>query len=550
MNKKAHLFNDILFFHAQNGESHWTTVFSIKDTSTEREYINCVFADEEDIENQFLEVGWNDFLYDFRPKNVPKDNGDFKYYRYGSEHRIIPLVIQRYYFDIFPSEIEISEEFRLFFNIYIGKQKNGIYNCLDENGEEDTIIEITENLVKVKTRYLQEFAASKKIQFLIIFEYVRFFEESLNELGELSDNQYTGTDEKLNYHIDFQNRLINDYKSNSRLIGKKRLTQLQNYHPKSIYDNFDKKTYENFIVKLDSDGQEIHKSCNISYRSSDDNAHFLSLIFFKREVLRKYYDNPSHYDVENSYIRKKGGWYLRVDNNNKAYVVVFLGDLGQILPSKEQVHWRSYNIPPEGYLSSAYYKSQIEGEFASPELSEFNFKYLLESLNSVFLMRFSFALFKDLPLGDEFHLKTLRIPLINSQNEFDQQIMSLIKIIIDSINEDEICKSIHSLCIDTANNFKLEGKTLRGIDKLKLFLETHGYKETPQLIEYLRSIQSIRSTGVAHLKGSNYKKQSAKFGIGEKSFIDIFDEILINLNIYLNDLLVTFKPNIGFVGGK
>jgi hypothetical protein len=43
---------------------------------------------------------------------------------------------------------------------------------------------------------------------------------------------------------------------------------------------------------------------------------------------------------------------LRADVNNDDYVAVFLGDLAD-LPIKEQLYWKSFNIPPRVEWGSA-----------------------------------------------------------------------------------------------------------------------------------------------------------------------------------------------------
>lgn len=70
------------------------------------------------------------------------------------------------------------------------------------------------------------------------------------------------------------------------------------------------------------------------------------MYFSTKEVLKKYYDKPQKYKVEDNYIRCGNLWGLRIDNNHKDYVIVFLGDLGSHLSQNEQLYWRHFNIPP------------------------------------------------------------------------------------------------------------------------------------------------------------------------------------------------------------
>ncbi|MBI4650152.1 hypothetical protein HY745_02485 [Candidatus Desantisbacteria bacterium] len=133
-------------------------------------------------------------------------------------------------------------------------------------------------------------------------------------------------------------------------------------------------------------------------------------------------------------------------------------------------------------------------------------------------------MFNPLNKADEHHFKSLRIPLTNNQKEFDEQVGSLVKIIIDSLNEKEIEKGV-----------EITKAGLKGIDKLEAFLIKHNMDFT-QVSGFLRDLQDLRSSGTAHLKGEKYKKIAKKFLIGEKSFQDIFDDILIQ-SIHILDIL-------------
>lgn len=137
-------------------------------------------------------------------------------------------------------------------------------------------------------------------------------------------------------------------------------------------------------------------------------------------------------------------------------------------------------------------------------------------------------MFLPLPKEDEYHLKTLRIPLTNEQKEFDDQILSLTKILIDALNEKELAKELTSV--------KDEAK---GIDKLDAFLQSKGVK-LENMIQYMRDLQSLRSSGVAHLKGSKYERIKQTFGIGEKNLTDVFDDIMIRAIWTLNSLAKAF----------
>ena len=64
------------------------------------------------------------------------------------------------------------------------------------------------------------------------------------------------------------------------------------------------------------------------------------------------------------------------------------------------------------------------------------------------------------------------------------------------------------------------------IGLLQLVLEKFNIDETASKIDFLRNVQSIRSSGVAHRKGSNYDKIIKKLEIDNENYMKEFDEIL------------------------
>ena len=82
------------------------------------------------------------------------------------------------------------------------------------------------------------------------------------------------------------------------------------------------------------------------------------------------------------------------------------------------------------------------------------------------------------------------------QKIFDDIIMAMTKILIDSLNEKKIKKYI-----------PLElRKDMKGISKLEYVFNEFSIDETEEHIHFLRQLQDLRSKSVAHRKGSSYLK--------------------------------------------
>lgn len=125
---------------------------------------------------------------------------------------------------------------------------------------------------------------------------------------------------------------------------------------------------------------------------------------------------------------------------------------------------------------------------------------------------------------DQYNLTQIRIPLGDSQPEFDQLVLALVKVLIDSLNEKELIVAGN----DNAN--------IKGISKLEKWIQTNkgsGYEEH---IMFLRDLYKLRSTGSGHRKGKEYDKISNKFSLSERSKKDSFETILQKSNNFLKYL--------------
>jgi hypothetical protein len=83
---------------------------------------------------------------------------------------------------------------------------------------------------------------------------------------------------------------------------------------------------------------------------------------------------------------------------------------------------------------------------------------------------------------------------------------------------------------------------LKGIDKLEAFLQSK-FVNIPPMIEYLRNLQELRSTGVAHLKGRKYSRIKETFEIDKKDLQEVFDLIMVGAIKTLNSLEKVFLQN-------
>ena len=92
-----------------------------------------------------------------------------EYHRFGSDKGVEPLVICRDFYGFKDDYKEISEEFRLFHNLY-HDHINNRYIKIDDDGNEITIIEVKSNHIQIRSKELKQFLAIKEMFLSIQFD--------------------------------------------------------------------------------------------------------------------------------------------------------------------------------------------------------------------------------------------------------------------------------------------------------------------------------------------------------------------------------------------
>ena len=145
-----------------------------------------------------------------------------------------------------------------------------------------------------------------------------------------------------------------------------------------------------------------------------------------------------------------------------------------------------------------------------PQAPDLKFKSAYDRFNKKWHEQFGWALFKE-PEPDDHHvLQQLRVPLDDSQPEFENQVMCLAKVLVDALNETEILKQLPN---------KVKNET--GISKLERWMSQEQYPSVERDIEFLRRLQRLRSKLTAHRKGSDYTQVLADAGVNDDSIQEV-----------------------------
>ena len=453
------------------------------------------------------------------------DSGEAAYYKWGNNTSIEPLVIKRDYNDLARDNIEIVEEFRFLFNLYYNSQSKEYVDL-----ENDTsVVKISDdNLVSIHKRYLKSYLAIKNMALIIHID--SRCTDIVEDIFPTDSFDYRNDDNTVFYTVNIGRGHNGIQEENfSILFGKKVLFGCE-LKDCNIWPYNEKKQYIEFIVGVDDNGRELHYTCDPSklsnyFGANPDAPHYLTPIFFDSAVLSKYYSNPEKYKVDDGIIRCGTLWSLYIDNQNTGYVSAYLGDLGRNLPSEQEQHyWRGFNKALDAKLSATKFKRDFMALPASSQSQDFVFKNTYVKTNRQFAEKAGWPLFLELDEQDRYNFEGLRIPINNSIVEMDMLVLSLVKVLLDSLNEKEIVSHL------TGTYEKLVGS----IAKLEVWFQEKQLTGYQDHIKFLRNLQELRSSGTGHRKGKSYQKISKVFDIQKENYTETFSNILESATLFLN----------------
>lgn len=521
------------------------TVYQAYTEENSQHYTYCVLIPSAHIEKALSVSTWDMEFSQDMPSGMISNKGGREvreYLRYGVDNGVEPLIIGRSFHRLRDDYREISEEFRLFHNLYHDRKMDQ-YIKIDEDGNEEIVAVIEPNHVQIRLKEIRQFLAIKEMHLSIQFIFSETSTQTLEELGFTA-----GDKDKQDNLMRWMQRYgdldgINNCRAFSRLVGKRIVEPL----PKTKSDfwpfaEVSEEKYASFILHVNENGEEIIHTSNPdelktpadpkNIRGVDEDApSYLTPVHFRKKVLEKYYQEPSKYTVEDSLLRCGSLWCMYIDNHHDDIVCAWLGDLGRNLPFSEQEHWRQFNIPPTGGVSKTYFARQLGSQFTNSDRPEHIFKQRYDDLQKASQKQLGWQWLLPLHTADKHHLQSLRIPATDERRDFDGLVLSLAKILIDSLNEELIRKLIPC---EKREAFKDK----RGIMLLEAVLHLNNFEGAETHIAFLRKLQNLRSSGSAHRKGRTYSKIAAYFDVENQSLRHVFANVLNSASDTLDYFIV------------
>lgn len=516
------------------GKEHWQTLYLSAKEPSNRFGMWCALLDQDSAVRAIDHDSWDLMIGDGKPGfSQSWDDGKevISYHRFSSRGGIRPLILYREFHGAFPKYVEVDEEFRLYHDLAEDKTR-GLLLAFDASGREIEVVRVTPYEVQARLKHLRQFQAGTGLHLAIYIDSVRYSQIPLTDVPAV-ERERVEVDGMVRWRRDVASSTSGwtDSKTFSRLLCKVILAPPpQDRAGVWPFKENDEQRAVLFVIGVDEEGNEVEHTSdpdklNNYFGANPGAPHYLTPVYFRREVLSKYYAEAERYKVSDGRLTCLSLWSCQIDNDLDSRVVVFLGDLGRDLPYDERLHWRQFNVAPEGGVSETNYRRSFLAQFTDAKAPDLTFRREYERITRDWENSHGWPLFLGPSPGDAHLLDTVRIPVTNSQAELDEQVGHITKLLVDSLNEKELA----------ARAGVLEEGT-RGIGKLAGFLAKTQFPERESIVQLLRDLQTLRSTGSAHRKGSGYEKIITKLGVNLTRRPDAVRRLLVEATAVLREL--------------
>lgn len=293
--------------------------------------------------------------------------------------------------------------------------------------------------------------------------------------------------------------------------------------------------YPEFIygVSIES-GQNVTHTCNPdllgTYFDKDGSRlHYLTPIYFKREVLHPYTAQPNRYRVSAGRISCLNLWGMEFSFNSAGLVEAYLGDLGRDLPAEEWGHWKSYNVPPEGRMDEGRFRRDFLNQSVATRDPLTTLRRAVSTADESALRLLGGHLWNRLPDGLTAEYSSHFSPLTSDAAALNGPLLVLTKSLVDALN---------TKTLKTAVSSRDPGD--KSLKLLQSLLQDLGDEEDSS--KSLRDLQALRSRGgIAHLENSASRAAAAAMGVEDMGAMDAFNEILSRVTDSLERMAKLFQ---------
>lgn len=268
-------------------------------------------------------------------------------------------------------------------------------------------------------------------------------------------------------------------------------------------------------------GQAIRHTCDPdqlgTYYDPPDTPprpHYLTPVYFNREVLGRYTSEPSRYTVTATRLSCLNLWGVAISTNTAGLIEVYLGDLGRDLPAGEWPHWLGHNVAPAGSMADDRFRRDFLNQPTASHDPVGDLRRARAETQELARGLLGTGLWKDLQGRQRREFDNLHSPTSRDPSALDSALLTLTKGLIDAIEP----AGLRSYLGEDGSQGK---KTLEMLEAL-----VERLNGDPAIVAPFRDVQRLRSAGgVAHLAASDVGKVLAKTGIAGLSPHEAFEGV-------------------------
>lgn len=402
----------------------------------------------------------------------------------GNDEGLHSLVVTQSFYGLKPDPApRLIDEFVLFHNLW-RDDENGRYFKLLDDGRPDPAAYFEEGRMLVRTDLLRHFQAARQWDLVLCIDSRR-----LRLMAAGVDVGGIRTD----VVNDLENTCLaggtgHATGSYTRFFGVRVVLAPPFEKAGAIgFGDRDLEKFPDLIVDIDEDGAEVRMACGPALDPGD----FLRTVHFRREVLAPYYERPDIFTVDESGVTCGQLWSFQVRGAAPGNLFCHLGDFGDELPENERKRWAGFNERPMRSSITNPLRRELANHPTARRGIDFEFQRRYRALNEAWERRFGWPLFTE-PTGDDVHLlQRVRVPLNDGTPEFEEQLVVLARLVVDSLDGKAIARVVGQ---GPPNE--------QSISRLERFLDEERFEDVSVVISALRNLQDLRSRVAAHKKSS------------------------------------------------
>ncbi|BAJ29055.1 MULTISPECIES: hypothetical protein [Kitasatospora] len=392
-------------------------------------------------------------------------------------------------------EVEPTIEFTYSFLWYFAAvpRPDGSWYYLDGAGRDQELVRIhrgdTDLRVEVAALPLRRYLAIRERFLVVQYERITYLDSAPAPRIKATDRTQVST-------FDFHSGLEGS-PAFVRLCGKHLILPIDAKPADLAYPYATAESYPEFTIGIDpGTGQPITFTCDPDRLSNHFNdlgtPDYLTRVYFRREVLRRYTSEPSRYEVSASRLSCLGLWGVSIGRNDEGLVEAYLGDLGRDLPNAERTHWLSFNVEPRGGIDQERQRRDILGQWTDGTTDPLRqLAHARERFSTALYAVVGQPVYRAWDAADQIAFAGLHTPTSSEQSEADTQILTLAKGVIEYLDT----KALRQL-----PGADPKAATINCIDGWV----KHTNGDPDILVDPLRLLQGLRSNGAAHARTKNW----------------------------------------------